>query len=385
MASLGNPRTWVPYVNSKDCSQGFCSLYCPQWCYAVYPPPPPPPPFEFPDEDSGPNFSPLVIAIIGVLASAFLLVSYYTIISKYCGRRESSSEGHEEEATNVEILEDNHNPSLHEPWHASTTGLDEALIKTITVCKYKKGEGLVEVTDCSVCLSEFQDGESIRLLPKCSHAFHIPCIDTWLKSHSNCPLCRATLFTFNAAAPFHAPQPAPQVLELASSRNEGSSENVANVDDNVENGRRDSDELLDVVLEEGALNGNREVPKTNALRAFSDLGNFRGRHVVIRDEDDYESVRRSVSMDHSFQNGVTLSVADVLHMNHDQDSNEEASTSKRSSSSSSSSRGEGSKSSYRRRVLHCVMSPISMKRSFSNGRFSLSGRNGRGRQGILPI
>ncbi|KAL1315749.1 hypothetical protein AAHE18_15G008500 [Arachis hypogaea] len=382
MASLGNPRTWVPYVNSKDCSQGFCSLYCPQWCYTVYPPPPPPP-FEFPDEDSGPNFSPLVIAIIGVLASAFLLVSYYTIISKYCGRRESSSAEHEEEVTNVEILEDNHNPSLHEPWHASTTGLDEALIKTITVCKYKKGEGLVEVTDCSVCLSEFQDGESIRLLPKCSHAFHILCIDTWLKSHSNCPLCRATLFTFNAAVPFHALPPAPQVLELPSSaRNEGSSENVVHVDENVDNGTRESDELLDVVLDEGALNGNREVPKTNnAFRAFSDLGNLRGRHAELRDEDYYESIRRSVSMDHSFQNGVTLSVADVLHMNHDQDSNEEVGTSKRSSSSM----GESSKSSYRRRVLHCVLSPISMKRSFSGGRFSLSGRNGRGRQGILPL
>lgn len=49
----------------------------------------------------------------------------------------------------------------------------------------------MESSDCSVCLSEFQENERLRLLPECSHAFHVPCIDTWLKSHSNCPLCRA--------------------------------------------------------------------------------------------------------------------------------------------------------------------------------------------------
>ncbi|XP_061374923.1 RING-H2 finger protein ATL52-like [Gastrolobium bilobum] len=366
MASLGNPRTWVPYMNSKDCSQGFCSLYCPQWCYVVYPPPPPPP-FEFPDDDSSPNFSPLVITIIGILISAFLLVSYYAIISKYCGGRESSQrENHE---ANVE-LEENHNPSLHEPWHVSTTGLDEALIKSITVCKYKKGDGLVDVIDCSVCLSEFQDDESIRLLPKCSHAFHLPCIDTWLKSHSTCPLCRASIFTFNAAA-FNVPVP---VIELPS-RNETSSANQ-HADENLAVGRNSE---LDAVEEESMH--VRAVPKT-ALRAFSDLSNLQGRHSIIeiRDED-YESIRRSVSMDHSFQSG--LSVADVLNMNQDQDSQVEGCSNEVGPSKRSS--GESSKSSsYRRRVLHCVLSPITMKRSFSSGRFSLT-RNGRGKQGILPV
>lgn len=44
-------------------------------------------------------------------------------------------------------------------------------------------------TECSVCLSEFEDGKNLQLLPKCSHAFHVPCIDTWLRSHKNRPLC----------------------------------------------------------------------------------------------------------------------------------------------------------------------------------------------------
>ncbi|CAL5322471.1 unnamed protein product [Camellia sinensis] len=43
---------------------------------------------------------------------------------------------------------------------------------------------------CAVCLSEFLDGEQIRVLPDCLHPFHVPCIDMWLYSHSNCPICR---------------------------------------------------------------------------------------------------------------------------------------------------------------------------------------------------
>ncbi|MCL7022144.1 hypothetical protein MKW94_029260 [Papaver nudicaule] len=57
---------------------------------------------------------------------------------------------------------------------------------------YKKDEHDTQ-DSCSVCLSNFEDGEDIRQLPICKHHFHSPCIDMWLYSHSNCPLCRAKL------------------------------------------------------------------------------------------------------------------------------------------------------------------------------------------------
>lgn len=79
----------------------------------------------------------------------------------------------------------------HPIWFIRTVGLQRSVIDSITVFKYRKNEGLVDGTECSVCLGEFQEEESLRILPKCSHAFHIPCIDTWLSSHKNCPLCRA--------------------------------------------------------------------------------------------------------------------------------------------------------------------------------------------------
>ncbi|KAE9615482.1 putative transcription factor C2H2 family [Lupinus albus] len=81
------------------------------------------------------------------------------------------------------------------PSISSSSGLHEPIISAIIVCKHKKGEGLTEGTECSVCLSEFQEDESLRLLPKCHHAFHLPCIDTWLASHTNCPMCRAPIVT----------------------------------------------------------------------------------------------------------------------------------------------------------------------------------------------
>ncbi|CAL9232119.1 unnamed protein product [Arabidopsis halleri] len=54
----------------------------------------------------------------------------------------------------------------------------------------KIGKGGVE---CAICLSEFEDQETLRWMPPCSHTFHANCIDVWLSSRSTCPVCRANL------------------------------------------------------------------------------------------------------------------------------------------------------------------------------------------------
>lgn len=81
----------------------------------------------------------------------------------------------------------------HPLWFSPTEGLQQSTIDSITVYRYRNDEVLVKETECLVCLGEFQQEESLRLLPKCSHAFHVPCIDTWLRSHKTCPLCRAPI------------------------------------------------------------------------------------------------------------------------------------------------------------------------------------------------
>lgn len=45
-------------------------------------------------------------------------------------------------------------------------------------------------TGCMICLSEFQEGEQVTVLP-CLHRFHgKPCVTAWLLGHRTCPLCK---------------------------------------------------------------------------------------------------------------------------------------------------------------------------------------------------
>ncbi|KAJ3684237.1 hypothetical protein LUZ61_013401 [Rhynchospora tenuis] len=49
--------------------------------------------------------------------------------------------------------------------------------------------------ECSICLCDLQQDDVVRMLPPCSHFFHIQCIDVWLYGHPSCPICRASLQT----------------------------------------------------------------------------------------------------------------------------------------------------------------------------------------------
>ena len=51
-------------------------------------------------------------------------------------------------------------------------------------------EGGESEKECNICLSQFQGGDNVRILP-CRHEFHATCIDKWLlEVQRTCPCCR---------------------------------------------------------------------------------------------------------------------------------------------------------------------------------------------------
>ncbi|CAL0331936.1 unnamed protein product [Lupinus luteus] len=66
-------------------------------------------------------------------------------------------------------------------------------IPKIKITSDNNVDGSGERVSCSVCLQDFQLGETVRSLPHCHHMFHLPCIDKWLFGHGSCPLCRRDL------------------------------------------------------------------------------------------------------------------------------------------------------------------------------------------------
>ncbi|KAL2464158.1 RING-H2 finger protein ATL2 [Forsythia ovata] len=92
---------------------------------------------------------------------------------------------HRRHRTHIVFYVDNHHPNS-----AADNGLEAEVLNSLPLFAYSS-KTHTEVLECAVCLSEFEENETCRFLPKCSHSFHIECIDMWFRSHSTCPLCRS--------------------------------------------------------------------------------------------------------------------------------------------------------------------------------------------------
>ncbi|XP_050231558.1 RING-H2 finger protein ATL65 [Mercurialis annua] len=162
------------------------------------------------------DFSPPLIAMVVVVATAFLLITYSRLISRHLlrhlrryqrWRRRRRLLRRYLPSSNGDEL-DSPPPLFDSPegFHVySPYGLDESVIKTLPLFLYagkKSFHKHGKDKDCAVCLLEFEDNDYIRTLPVCSHAFHVDCIDIWLRSHANCPLCRARILRSETSPTF---------------------------------------------------------------------------------------------------------------------------------------------------------------------------------------
>ncbi|CAL5417846.1 unnamed protein product [Camellia sinensis] len=376
-------------INQTQCPD-FCDQTCPYGCfpyptfYFIPPPPPPPPPPPLPpiSTDEIQLVSPYVIVIVSVLAIFFILVSYYLIIVKYCTGWNrvrppppTLSDGQDEE-----FLEENRGPPPidHHVWHISTIGLQPSIINSITIFKYKKVDRLIEGTECSVCLNEFQEGETLRLLPKCNHGFHIPCIDTWLRSHTNCPLCRAGIVSHitstssasNGQSSLNLNSEEGTQMENLESGGELAN-NWASDCEVCENRAETEDEVeLQHMVDERKLNPN-------------EIGVLEDNDMIM--EDEIQPVRRSVSMDSSSDATISLNMANhcvVESEGNSIDQREDAQKSDLGIVEKQDCTNSRSSSSIAQYLHKC---PVAMKRSFScGGRLFLS-RLSRNSSSILPL
>ncbi|WVZ79945.1 hypothetical protein U9M48_027467 [Paspalum notatum var. saurae] len=79
--------------------------------------------------------------------------------------------------------------SMAAPPQEAALGLGASAIADLPAYKYNKVSG-GGTEECSVCLGEINQKETVIRLPACTHLFHEGCIHVWLRSHRTCPVCR---------------------------------------------------------------------------------------------------------------------------------------------------------------------------------------------------
>ncbi|KAE8712170.1 putative excision repair cross-complementing 1 ercc1 [Hibiscus syriacus] len=151
-------------------------------------------------------------------------------------------------------------------------GLEASVIETFPTMVYsevrvhKIGNGALE---CAVCLNEFEDDETLRLIPKCDHVFHPECIDAWLASHTTCPVCRANLAP-QAGDPVSQPTESDNTateMDLEAQNEGGDSETVEERRRNANN--VDCDEEADVALGIEVIDLNRTLNRNRTRGSIS--------------------------------------------------------------------------------------------------------------------
>ncbi|XP_050371834.1 RING-H2 finger protein ATL2-like [Argentina anserina] len=139
-------------------------------------------------------------ALSGKIMLSAIVVLFFVVLLMVClhlyarwyilrVRRRNLRRNRRNRRTNIIFHEDASGAAVS----TATRGLDVAVLKSLPVFVYDSETHPEPILECAVCLSEFEENETGRVLPKCKHSFHIECIDMWFHSHSTCPLCRCAV------------------------------------------------------------------------------------------------------------------------------------------------------------------------------------------------
>ncbi|KAK7293858.1 hypothetical protein RJT34_16735 [Clitoria ternatea] len=129
---------------------------------------------EYPQSIS-PNRVVVIVALTLLLIISFLLIAYIRF--------------HKPNPVELFQRSNNHHPppNFQAPTRTRSrlSGIERQVIETLPFFRFSSLKGSTQGLECTVCLSQFEDTEILRLLPKCKHAFHMSCIDTWLENDTN--------------------------------------------------------------------------------------------------------------------------------------------------------------------------------------------------------
>ncbi|XP_058085743.1 RING-H2 finger protein ATL70-like [Magnolia sinica] len=123
---------------------------------------------------------------IGLTVGIILLtLTTITLASYFCARTHSSPPHQPQEL---------HRPRHQPPIADNEMGIDEATLLSYPTLLYShaKIHNKDTTSCCSICLADYKDKDMLRLLPDCRHIFHVKCVDTWLRLHPTCPVCRTS-------------------------------------------------------------------------------------------------------------------------------------------------------------------------------------------------
>ncbi|KAI3725656.1 hypothetical protein L1987_65447 [Smallanthus sonchifolius] len=175
-------QTMNPIVGNRFSDQPitFLLLLFSLFYSSVQSQPSPPPSNDYPYS----RFSPSMAIIIVVLVAALFFMGFFSIYIRRCSGDGGASVRAALSMRRAGRLA------------AASRGLDAEILETFPTFAYSTVKGLKigkGALECAVCLNEFEDEETIRLIPKCDHVFHAECIDAWVEHHVTCPVCRCDL------------------------------------------------------------------------------------------------------------------------------------------------------------------------------------------------
>ncbi|KAK6940692.1 Zinc finger, RING-type [Dillenia turbinata] len=266
----------------------------------------------------GAGFPIQAIVVLCIMATAFLLVSFYILVIK-CFldthrldpiRRFSFSRARRSEEPLMA-----YSPSLN------SQGLDEMLIREIPTFRFRKRECEERnLFECVVCLNEFQENETLRVLPKCGHAFHLDCIDIWFQSNANCPLCRSSISGKPQKYPLGvivAPSSSPQDSQPFIGSYMNSDEDFVVIELSREEGNVVT---LPHRPQERHDNLEQKIENNKKMRKFHRVSIMGDECIDVREKDDFsiQPIRRSFSLDSAADRQLHLSFQEIIQQNRHQ-------------------------------------------------------------------